>query len=111
VRRSKGADHGQSDHLCAALFGVAHFTSDNGTVRSSDNAFTMRAGGALDVNVNQRFFVRPHCVDYAQRFSAAALKTMCSQFRRGVRSSSDARFVRCISSQTSHRQPSFAGSN
>lgn len=50
------------------LFGVSHFSSDNGTMHFTDNAFTMKLGGAVDVNVTPRFFIRPVQVDYAPTF-------------------------------------------
>ncbi len=50
------------------LFGVSHFRSDNGTTSFTDNAFTMKLGGAVDVNVNRNFFIRPVQIDYAPTF-------------------------------------------
>lgn len=50
------------------LFGVSHFSSDNGTINFTDNAFTMKLGGAVDVNVKRNFFIRPVQIDYAPTF-------------------------------------------
>src|SRR5205814_9384304 len=41
-----------------ALFGISHFSSTAGSVSSTDNAFTIKLGGALDVNVNNHSFIR-----------------------------------------------------
>jgi hypothetical protein len=51
-----------------ALFGISHFNSTAGSVSSTDNAFTMKLGGAVDVNVTNNFFVRPIQIDYAPTF-------------------------------------------
>ena len=51
-----------------ALLGVSHFSSTAGSVSSTDNAFTMKLGGAVDVNVNNKFFIRPIQFDYAPTF-------------------------------------------
>lgn len=51
-----------------ALFGASRLSSDNGTTNFTDNAFTMKLGGALDVNVNPNFFIRPVQIDYAPTF-------------------------------------------
>jgi len=51
-----------------ALFGISHFSSSAGSVTSTDNAFTMKLGGALDVNVNNHFFIRVIQIDYAPTF-------------------------------------------
>ena len=51
-----------------SLFGVSHFSSDNGTTNFTDNAFTMKLGGAVDVNLNRNFFIRPVQIDYAPTF-------------------------------------------
>lgn len=48
-----------------ALAGVSHFKSTSGTFQSTDNSFTMKLGGGVDVNVNQHFFIRPFEIDYA----------------------------------------------
>jgi hypothetical protein len=47
-----------------ALFGVSDFKADSGTASFTDNAFTMKFGGGLDINVNQHFFIRPFEFDY-----------------------------------------------
>lgn len=51
-----------------ALFGVSHFKSDAGAISFTDNAFTMKLGGAVDVNVTDNFFIRPVQIDYAPTF-------------------------------------------
>jgi len=51
-----------------ALFGVAHFTSDNGTVSPATTRSPCGWAGRWHVNVNQRFFVRPIAIDYAPTF-------------------------------------------
>ena len=51
-----------------ALFGISHFKADSGISRFTDNAFTMKLGGAVDVNVNENFFIRPVQIDYAPAF-------------------------------------------
>ena len=48
-----------------ALFGVSHFKADNGVSRFTDNAFTIKLGGAVDVNVNEHIFIRLPQIDYA----------------------------------------------
>lgn len=51
-----------------SLFGVSHFSSDNGTTRFTDNAFTINLGGAVDVNLNEHVFIRVPQIDYAPTF-------------------------------------------
>jgi len=51
-----------------ALLGVSHFSSTAGSVSSTDNAFTMKLGAALDVSVTRNFFIRPIQFDYAPTF-------------------------------------------
>jgi len=51
-----------------ALLGVSHFSSTAGSVSSTDNAFTMKLGGQVHVNVNNKFFIRPIQFDYAPTF-------------------------------------------
>ena len=48
-----------------ALAGIAHLKSSVGSVSTSDNSFTTKLGGALDVNVTPRIFIRAIEIDYA----------------------------------------------
>ena len=47
-----------------ALFGVAHFKSDFGTGSFTDNSFTMKLGGGMDVKLTRNFFITPFAADY-----------------------------------------------
>lgn len=51
-----------------SLFGASHFKSDAGAISFTDNAFTMKLGGVVDVNVTDNFFIRPVQIDYAPTF-------------------------------------------
>ncbi|MGQ0763147.1 MAG: hypothetical protein ACT4OT_14200 [Acidobacteriota bacterium] len=69
-----------------ALFGVSHFKADSGSSGFTDNAFTMKLGGALDVNVNENFFVRPVQIDYAPtRFGGSFQHNVQFSFGIGFR--------------------------
>ena len=65
---SMGDAVGKANITAQFLFGVSHLTSSVGSVSVSDNSFTMKLGGALDVNVTPHFFIRPIGVDYAPTF-------------------------------------------
>jgi hypothetical protein len=62
-----------------ALFGVSHFSSTAGSVSSTDNSFTMKLGGAVDINVTNRFFIRAqYRLTMPRRSSALLHRTTCS---------------------------------
>lgn len=48
-----------------ALFGGTHFKADSGAASFTENSFTMKVGGGLDINVNKHLFIRPFEVNYA----------------------------------------------
>ncbi|HEY3025346.1 MAG TPA: hypothetical protein VGJ55_04245 [Pyrinomonadaceae bacterium] len=68
-----------------ALFGVSRFKADFGADRFTDNSFTMRLGGGLDVNVNNNFFIRPVRVDYAPIFGDSTRHNFQVGFGAGFR--------------------------
>ena len=69
-----------------ALFGVSHLTSSVGTVSVSNNSFTMKLGGALDVKVTPHFFIRPIGINYAPtRFGGNTQNNVQFTFGAGVR--------------------------
>ena len=52
-----------------ALFGGAHFKADFGAGSDfTDNSFTMKLGGGVDINVTNNFFIRPFEVNYNPTF-------------------------------------------
>ena len=77
-----------------ALFGVAHFKADTGTFSFTDNAFTMKLGGALDINVNNNFFVRLAEVSYAPTFFDDSTHNVQFGFGAGFRFGRDGRINR-----------------
>ena len=48
-----------------ALGGVSHFKAESGVGSFTDNAATVKIGGAVDVNASKNFFIRLGQVDYA----------------------------------------------
>ena len=56
---------GKANITAHVLFGISHLTSSAGSVSTSDNSFTGKFGGALDVNATPRFFIRAIGIDYA----------------------------------------------
>ena len=48
-----------------ALVGVSRFKADSGVASFTDNAATVKIGGAVDVNAFSQFFIRAGQVDYA----------------------------------------------
>ena len=56
---------GKANITAHVLFGISHLKSSVGSVSTSDNSFTMKLGGALDVNVTPRIFIRAIGIDYA----------------------------------------------
>jgi hypothetical protein len=51
-----------------ALGGISHFKAKNAISTFTDDAFYMKLGGALDINVTNNFFIRPIQFDYAPTF-------------------------------------------
>ena len=49
------------------LFGVSRLTSDSGGPVFRENAFTLGAGGGVDVRINRRWSVRAFQIDYLRR--------------------------------------------
>ena len=56
---------GKANITAHVLFGISHLKSSVGSVSTSDNSFTTKLGGALDVNVTPRIFIRAIEIDYA----------------------------------------------
>ncbi|HEY3025347.1 MAG TPA: hypothetical protein VGJ55_04250, partial [Pyrinomonadaceae bacterium] len=46
----------------------SHFKADSGTASFTENSFTLKIGGGLDINVNKNFFIRPFEINYNPTF-------------------------------------------
>ena len=55
-----------------ALGGISHLKADNNITVFTENSFYLKLGGALDLNVTEKFFVRPLKLDYAPTFFGGA---------------------------------------
>jgi hypothetical protein len=69
-----------------ALFGVSHFKADSGAFNFTDNAFTAKVGAGADININQKFFVRPVEINYVPtRFGGTWQHNLQMNFGVGLR--------------------------
>lgn len=67
------------------LAGVSHFKADFGTGSFTDNSFTAKLGGGVDIDVTKNFFIRPFEASYNPIFGDSTQHNVQFIFGAGVR--------------------------